>query len=230
MITCVSVYLASGTISTLEHSERSEHAIWKVWDAASSFGMGAGYSTVSPSLPTVPGSSNYSRSHLLFPKSIKGESSSTSSLLLAGVSASVGSRGRGDGRTWTNNTSFLLQKARVLRREAEIDPDAIANNDTMFAADEAETMAMASSAGAVGSLENANSTEDTLDIVTYAADGYPSGNQSNKAACEVMGVDGGGSSLLYVRFQVNSGTSFTVCRQLWWHYVNMAGENQFCAQ
>lgn len=216
MITCVSVYLASGTISTLEHSEPSEHSIWKVWDSAS------GAATVYPSVSSLPGPANHSRSpHLLFPKSIKGESSGN-------VGGAV--RVRGDGpRTWSTNASFLLQKARVLRRGApESDPSAANSNDSLIIMDPTETAAFAAAPAAAGE----NATEDTLDAVsTYAStDGYLAiANQTGDQkpcdpATESAAGAGGGSSLLYVRFQVNSGSYFTVCRQLWWHYVNMAGK------
>lgn len=212
MITCVSVYLASGTISTLEHSEPGEHLIWKVWDSGSSIGDNA---VVLPtSLPVA--SINQSRSHLLFPKSIKGESSGN---VASSSSTSVRIR-TGDGpRSRSTNASFLLQKARVLRRGAEINPSAMpVTNDTLLInTDGLESKTL--------SLEN-NTLDSTaglegLDTTTEFS------NQTNKLCDPGDGsLSVGGSSLLYVRFQVNSGSYFTVCRQLWWHYVNMAGKNK----
>lgn len=215
MITCVSVYLASGTISTLEHSEPGEHLIWKVWDSGS-------LSTVSPSLPA---SVNQSRSHLLFPKSIKGESSG------GNVGSTFRVRGGDGSRSWSTNASFLLQKARVLRRGAEIDPSSSMNiNDTLINTEAAESISSKTLKlyGSSSLLDNNGTTDDGQDIVTYATEGYHQANQTNKL-CDVTTssdtIGSGGSSLLYVRFQVNSGSYFTVCRQLWWHYVNMAGKN-----
>lgn len=218
MITCVSVYLASGTISTLEHSEPSEHSIWRVWDSAA-------YGAVGASVPVPAGPANHSRSpHLLFPKSIKGESS--------GGSVGSGVRVRGDGpRTWSTNASFLLQKARVLRRgAAEIDPSAININGTLIIADPTAPFAGASAAR---SDNGTNAGEDGLDNTSI--DGYLTiiNQTGDQKPCEMANESaggGGGNSLLYFRFQVNSGSYFTVCRQLWWHYVNMAGKNASHAQ
>ena len=105
MVTCVVVYLASGTVSTLQHSEH-----WTFWTGESSSGSGGGTQQGANSLSSLA-TFNQSR-HLLFPKSIKGESAG-------------GIRVRGDGTSrHSNATSFLLQKARVLRRESDEDDHA----------------------------------------------------------------------------------------------------------
>lgn len=208
MITCVSVYLACGTISTLEHSEQSDHLMWKVWNSVNH------PATAPPSLPAYV---NQSRSHLLFPKSIKGDSSGM-------IASRSGSKARADGpRSWSTNASFLLQKARVLRRGAEIDSPSIMNNgnDTLMIMDPSEST---SKTFFLASMANMSATEDGLEIVSYSAEDYQNHNQTNKP-CDSVELPGM-NSLLYVRFQVNSGSFFTVCRQLWWHYVNMAGKNK----
>jgi hypothetical protein len=111
MVTCVVVYLASGTVSTLQHSEH-----WSFWTGESS-GGGGGTQQAANSLSS---SSTFNQSrHLLFPKSIKGESAG-------------GIRVRGDGTSrHSNATSFLLQKARVLRRESDEDDHATTTTATI---------------------------------------------------------------------------------------------------
>lgn len=255
MITCVSVYLASGTISTLEHSEHSEHSIWKVWDYS-------GAPTVSspivipadqqssimidmaayPSGSLLPGLTTSSRSThpQLFPKSIKGIGESNS--------GRVGVRVRNDGPRSTN-ASFLLQKARVLRRGTAlggfIDPSSPSiggaissssiNDDDAF-----HPSAIQISKAALGSDNNNDTVETTTTLLDVVINDSTDANQSannqttnNKSdavgpSCDlnVVGADHSSNSLLYARFQVNSGSYFTVCRQLWWHYVNMAGRQK----
>lgn len=251
MITCVSVYLASGTISTLEHSEHSEHSIWKMWDYSGSPPVSgppviptdqssimidmAAYPSGSL-LPGITSSSSRSTHPQLFPKSIKGVGESNS--------GRVGVRVRSDGPRSTN-ASFLLQKARVLRRGTAlggfIDPSQ--SIGAMYSNDDAllhPSIHSDRSKTAHGSDNNTNIVETTTlpDVVindfTYA--NQSTYNQTTKSAadgppCDLnVASDHGSNSLLYARFQVNSGSYFTVCRQLWWHYVNMGGkikEKQF---
>ena len=97
---CVVVYLASGTVSTLQHSEH--WAGWTIQESSTQHSLGGAAATTNSVLSST---FNQSR-HLLFPKSIKGESAG-------------GIRVRGDGTRHSNATSFLLQKARVLRRESD---------------------------------------------------------------------------------------------------------------
>lgn len=250
MITCVSVYLASGTISTLEHSEHSEHSIWKVWDyseaptVSSPIVIPADQQSsimidmaAYPSGSLLPGLTTSSRSThpQLFPKSIKGIGESNS--------GRVGVRVRNDGPRSTN-ASFLLQKARVLRRGTAlggfIDPSSPSiggaisssiNDDDSF-----HPSAIQTSKAALGSDNNNDTVETTtlLDVVindstdaNQSANNQTTNNKSDAVGppCDlnVVGADHSSNSLLYARFQVNSGSYFTVCRQLWWHYVNMAG-------
>jgi hypothetical protein len=255
MITCVSVYLASGTISTLEHSEHSEHSIWKVWDYS-------GAPTVSspivipadqqssimidmaayPSGSLLPGLTTSSRSThpQLFPKSIKGIGESNS--------GRVGVRVRNDGPRSTN-ASFLLQKARVLRRGTAlggfIDPSSpsiggVISSSSINDDDAFHPSAIQISKAALGSDNNNDTVETTttlLDVVindstdaNQSANNQTTNNKSDAVGppCDlnVVGADHSSNSLLYARFQVNSGSYFTVCRQLWWHYVNMAGRQK----
>ena len=252
MITCVSVYLASGTISTLEHSEHSEHSIWKVWDysgtptVSSPIVIPADQSSIMidmaayPSGSLLPGLTTSSRSThpQLFPKSIKGIGESNS--------GRVGVRVRNDGPRSTN-ASFLLQKARVLRRGTAlggfIDPSSSSiggaisssiNDDDAF-----HPSAIHTSKAALGSDNNNDTVETTtlLDVVindstdaNQSANNQTTNNKSDAVGppCDlnIVGADHSSNSLLYARFQVNSGSYFTVCRQLWWHYVNMAGKKQ----
>ncbi len=239
MITCVSVYLASGTISTLEHSEHSEHSIWKMWDYSGTPAVSG--PPVIPSdqssimidmaaypygslLPGITSSSSRSAHPQLFPKSIKGIGESNS--------GRVGVRVRNEGLRSTN-ASFLLQKARVLRRGTAlggfIDPSqsigAMSSNDDALLhpsihsdrSHGSDNMAATTLSEAVIN-DSANQSANNQTTNKSAADGPP---------CDLnVGSDHGSNSLLYARFQVNSGSYFTVCRQLWWHYVNMAGKKK----
>jgi hypothetical protein len=252
MITCVSVYLASGTISTLEHSEHSEHSIWKVWDYS-----GAPAASASPVIPAdqlpimidmtaypsgslLPGITSSSRAThpQLFPKSIKGVGETNS--------GRVGVRVRSDGPRSTN-ASFLLQKARVLRRGTAlggfIDPSSQSiglissstNDDALH-----PSIQIKKTLTAHGSDNNDTNIVETTTLLDVAINDSTDANQStnnqttnNKSdvvgsPCDLnVASDHGSNSLLYARFQVNSGSYFTVCRQLWWHYVNMAGKRTF---
>ncbi|XP_057370985.1 uncharacterized protein LOC130691957 [Daphnia carinata] len=225
MITCVSVYLASGTISTLEHSEHNEHSIWKVWDhtAADQSAMMDGVA--------FPSASNHSRStHLLFPKSIKGTGETSS--------GRVGVRVRVDSIR-NSNASFLLQKARVLRRGTVlggfIDPSHSNMAATGHDDDDVDPLQRSILTTTEMFAPDFDADNDTRTTVTVSAEANQPNNATNKTDvipnCDVNatpdGGHSGGNSLLYVRFQVNSGSYFTVCRQLWWHYVNMAGEFLF---
>ena len=184
MITCVSVYLASGTISTMQHSE---HSIW-YWASGE---QSAVTSAVTPSTGSAGSHAGRNQStHPLFP--VKNYPSG------GGKGESGGIRVRGDGaaRVWTSNaSSILLQKARVLRRDAP-SYEMHSTNDTTVEADH----------------NNNNSAPAWLNQTDVKCDGS-------------LAEESSGRGLLYVRFQTDSGTYFTVCRQLWWHYVNMAGKH-----
>jgi hypothetical protein len=242
MITCVSVYLASGTISTLEHSEHSEHSIWKMWDYSGAPAVsGPPVIPTDPSsimidmaaypsgslLPGITSSSSRSTHPQLFPKSIKGIGESNS--------GRVGVRVRNDGPRSTN-ASFLLQKARVLRRGTAlggfIDPSqsigAMSSNDDALLHPSVHSDRSHDNNN-TNTVEATTLPEAVINDSTYA--NQSANNQTtNKSAadgppCDLnVASDHGSNSLLYARFQVNSGSYFTVCRQLWWHYVNMAGK------
>ena len=97
MITCVLVYLTSGTISTLQHSEYS------MWAWGSADNNDTNTSNITSVAPMQ-----------IFPKS--------------GVSGADGARTR------YSNSTFMLQKARFLRRQSDGDrlptPQPILINDT----------------------------------------------------------------------------------------------------
>lgn len=204
MITCVSVYLASGTISTLQHSESSFLWDWSSSSNGSSSGRSSGNrnavvsatdsSTLSPSIVI----SNQTRP--LFPVKPGGKGEQQS--------GATGIRLRGDGvvgRVWTSNaSSILLQKAKILRRDTLEDSSSI--NDTLISIEATDVLG--------------NSIETEVGAATW--------NQTVRVDHSLVANPDETfyhhPSLLYVRFQVHSGEYFTVCRQLWWHYVNMAGK------
>ncbi|XP_032778292.2 probable G-protein coupled receptor 158 [Daphnia magna] len=233
MITCVSVYLASGTISTLEHSDHNEHSIWKVWDHSAAAAASADQSAMMDAVafPSAS-SSNHSRStHLLFPKSIKGTGETNS--------GRVGVRVRVDGSR-NSNASFLLQKARVLRRGTVLGGFIDPSHSNVAATGHDDVDALRRSILTDTTTETFAQTDfdadnDTRITASVSAEANQWNNATNKTDvipnCDVNATpDGGhtgGNSLLYTRFQVDSGSYFTVCRQLWWHYVNMAGEFLF---
>ena len=205
MITCVMVYLSSGTMSTLQHSD---YSLWNVnGDAAASAGDLTHHAAANTSRP--------------------------SSFSAKGAITKVegGIRLRGDNtRTWhTSNASFLVQKARVLRREVDVHaanpPQRVAS-----AAPVASVLIAAEQAEAVTSL---NSTSDSaahinqslVESLNATEDGSAQTSEThpaNHSKCNPSPAVG--MTLIVNRSQVDSPDSFHVCRQLWWHYVNMAGK------
>lgn len=188
MITCVSVYLASGTISTLENSAHGEHSIWNwsVQPAGSAPSIRA--AVTSPGHPTPT-----TRSHLLFPKSIKGEGVyySTAPPTPGATRATPAPVLPGTSASYNGTSPFLFQKGRVSRREIISEM-----NDTLTVA--ADKL-----------VSNKAAAED---------------NEKNNSCHHNQPPDG--QSVLSVRFGHQGSrlvAPFYVCRQLWWHYVNMAG-------
>lgn len=179
MITCVSVYLASGTISTLEHSAHAEHSIWN-W-SAKPLDFGARSLALPTPGPSTVGPST-TRSHLLFPKSIKGEGyyntpppNPTTRVTPAPATASL-------------NGTFLAQKARVSTRNIK------ENN-----------------------VSSVDRTASAIESLVSSVDNEK--NESCNRSPE-------GQSVLSVRFQGSPLVApFYICRQLWWHYVSMAGNS-----
>ena len=185
---CVVVYLASGTVSTLQHSEH--WAGWTIQESSTQHSLGGAAATTNSVLSST---FNQSR-HLLFPKSIKGESAG-------------GIRVRGDG---TRHSSYLLSmvitfNAPRSRRNEILAPH---HHDTW-------STAAGDDPGPSGNnpMTHANHSSDGSFLSPHqpeSADAAPSSSSS--------------SSLLQIRFQFSSGVYFNVCRQLWWHYVNTAGK------
>ena len=181
MVTCVLVYLSSGTMSTLQHS---------------------GYS------PWSWASGNNTRT-LLLPKetTVKAENQ--------GIPV------RNGPKMWQSNASFLLQKARVLRRESEL----VYNHNNSptsasYSVSEASGEPVVASSSVDPRQEDSdlfNATDDPIG----SSPGDPS-LQSNRNNCDPA-LQPLGISILMKSSELS--VSFPVCRQLWWQYVSVAGES-----
>jgi len=182
MITCVLVYLTSGTISTLQHSEYS------MWAWGSADNNDTNTSNITSVAPMQ-----------IFPKS--------------GVSGADGARTR------YSNSTFMLQKARFLRRQSDGDrlptPQPILINDTDVNYDDSFNDS-AADIHRIG--EAALKRDDSMNSTSRLND--------SSLPWIVSDSDSLPNSLL-TRYEVNFKVYYMVCRQLWWHYVNIAGELLF---
>jgi len=126
-----------------------------------------------------------------------------------------GIRVRGDGgagRVLTSNaSSILLQKARILRRDVLDD----FVNDTHHHPVGIET-------------GNGSNWMRNAEELVSGSGNTVQWNQSvtcdHSLSTGAEDVPGSNSNLVYVRYHADFGAHFSVCRQLWWHYVNMGGK------
>ena len=192
MITCVTVYLTSGTVSTLQHSHSPS-----LWTWGSTAGVDVGNASASVHHGSLRSSPTYSA---------------------RGAVAKVeGVRLRSEGtRTWQeSNASFLLRKARVLSRGINAS-DATSPQPPPLPSTAAAATA-AAAAGLPTPSSAGNGTSDDPEISFEEMTAPSSEVVSRLPSCHLSLIVG----------RINNGETYRpVCRQLWWHYVNEAGEHK----